>query len=74
MSEHLAPTSEMVDVAALLRKSDAAYAAAYAAKASPEEERAVVAAAEALAGSEAGEAAKSRKAICSLARKTLHAR
>ena len=27
LSEHLAPTSEMVDVAALLRKSDAAYAA-----------------------------------------------
>ena len=45
----------MVDVDALLRRADAAYAAARATMPSPEEERAVVAAAEALlAGSEAG--------------------
>lgn len=54
---------EEVDVEALLREAEAADAAARATVPTPEQERSIIAAAEALAGSEEGVPAKSRAAV-----------
>ena len=60
---------EEVDVEALLREAEAADAAARATLRTPEQERSIIAAAEALAGSKAGVPAKSRAAVQRLASK-----
>lgn len=57
---------EEVDVEALLRDADAAEAAARATLPTPAQERAIIKAAEALAGSDAGVPAKSRAAVVQL--------
>ena len=65
-----APLVEEVDeVEALLRQAEAAEAAARATLPTPAEERAIIAAAEALAGSDEGVPAKSRAAVHRLATK-----
>jgi hypothetical protein len=65
------PASEEVDIEALLREADAADAAVRATLPTAEEERAIIAAAEALAGSEAGVPAKSRAVVERLVTKWL---
>ena len=65
------PASEQVDIEALLREADAADAAVRATLPTAEEERAIIAAAEALAGSEAGVPAKSRAVVERLVTKWL---
>ena len=62
---------EEVDVEALLREADAADAAAQALLRTPEQERTIIAAAEALAGSEEGVPAKSRAVVERLVSKWL---
>ena len=63
--QSLLPSAEAneVDIDALLREADAADAALRAAQPSAEQERVIIAAAEALAGSEAGVPAKSRAVV-----------
>jgi len=65
------PASEEVDVEALLREAEAAEAAAQATLPTLEQERVIIKAAEALAGSEAGVPAKSRAVVLRLESKWL---
>mgnify|MGYP006145464785 CR=1 FL=1 len=65
----MAASESEVDVEALLRAAEAADAAAAATLISPEEERVIINAAEALASSEAGVPAKSARAVQALERK-----
>jgi hypothetical protein len=65
------PAAEEVDIEALLREADAADAAARATLPTAEQERAIIAAAEALAGSEEGVPAKSRAVVQPLVTKWL---
>ena len=58
--------TEEADIEALLRQAEAADAAARATLTTPEEERAIIEAAETLAGSEAGVPAKSRAVVLRL--------
>ena len=61
-----AATVEEADIEALLRQAEAADAAARATLTTPEEERAIIEAAETLAGSEAGVPPKSRAVVLRL--------